>query len=132
MEQKQTATQLIRKYINEINLIISKQSAAEQLDLINTYTNNIGSLITNSKTQFISQLSTAYITANKTDKADLLQNKNNANYTQNNYPKTKIAQIDQTKNNTDSNNSTQPLIPIKPYSTISPKITFQIMIPFFY
>ena len=121
MEQKQTAAQLIRNYINEINLIISKQSATEQLDLINTYTNNIGSLITNSKTQFISQLSTAYITANKTDKADLLQNKNNANYTQNNYPKTKIAQIDQTKNNTDSNNSTQPLIPIKPYSTISPK-----------
>ena len=120
MEQKQTAAQLIRKFINEINLIISKQSATAQLDLINTYTNNIGSLITNSKTQFISQLSTAYITADTTDKANTLQNQNSANYSKNDYPKKQNAQIDQSKNDADSKNSTQPIIPIKPYSAIPP------------
>ena len=120
MEQKQTAAQLIRKFINEINLIISKQSATAQLDLINTYTNNIDSLINNSKTQFISQLSTAHITANTTDKADTLQNQNSTNPSKNDYPKKQSAQIDQSKNDADSKNSTQPIIPIKPYSAIPP------------
>lgn len=120
MEQKQTAAQLIRKFTNEINLIISKQSATAQLDLINTYTNNIGSLINNSKTQFISQLSTAHITANTTDKADTLQNQNSTNPSKNDYPKKQNAQIDQSKNDADSKNSTQPIIPTKPYSAIPP------------
>ena len=91
MEQKQTAAQLIRKFINEINIIISKESATAQLDLINTYTNNIGSLINNSKTKFISQLSTAYITANTTDKADTLQNQNSTNPSKDDYPKKQSA-----------------------------------------
>ena len=93
MEQKQTAAQLIRKFINEINIIISKQSATAQLDLINTYTNNIGSLITNSKTQFISQLSTAHITANTTDKTNTLQNQNSANYSKSTIQKNKTPKL---------------------------------------
>ena len=120
MEQKQTAAQLIRKFINEINLIISKQSATEQLDLINTYTNNIAPLINKSKAKIANQLSNAVASVDTSTDTKTVTTPIDAFPSKPNNSNTQSNQTELVPKKPNVNKSFTPLSPIKTYSSIPP------------
>ena len=121
MEQKQTAAQLIRNYINEINLIISKQSATEQLDLINNYTNNIAPLINKSKAKIANQLSNAVASVDTSIDTTTVTTPIAAFPSKSNNSNTQSNQTKLVPKKPNVNKSFTPLSPIKTYSSIPPK-----------